>query len=740
MNAYYCLRVSILFVLVTIVSAQTSADTKRKNEINDVRRLGLYSDCTEPAACTADQLRQEFMIVVERGSKDDVLRVIAKLKKLGFLDNIDGYSPLAWTIGRGRSEVVTMLLQKGADPLAVDRNGRLVLYSAIATAYSSSPELPSKVVKCVRLVLENALHTGRMPPTPPLDASIVFYGGARKPNLELLKLFIKYGAEPNRKGWYFYEGSPLDAAINKNSLEAVRVMIAPGSHITQRELDEKAFGALTKQKTELLRIFHSAGANPKRYIDANPKILFDAARPGGSVETLEFLLKNKANPNAVEREGSKRTLIFATGFDPEKMALLFKYGADPNTKDEYTILANVLFHYGTEISIPSATSGQASRRYDKVSLVKFLLDHGANPNIDNGGWGQWGALGLTRREDKEVIELLIKRGATLHHEAGKSAMFPQIKQKYGEVTAHHALGSITIATAFLERDDLALALLARDGRVNPADKLALLEATRRGWDELAVALIHAGTDPNVADASGVTPLAMAERRKDKSLIKALLAAGAKPSEQTVKLTFTIDAGGEFETAVAKEIDDVIFLDPPRFAFGRSEETSFALYGEGINKYEEVKCERSVKFSIIANMGIAGGIGVGVCRKEAIRMHDLAGHAQQEIELLFEALAKDGAKIDKPKAAELGWLYVKKSYSDGSLVHYFPVIAVGHGILSAPTVLLISKQKDQAIIVQANVTNLCGEGRSMQNQTPLCSDTQAALIDIARRLYVRFDEK
>lgn len=682
-------------------------------------------------------------MAITDGGKDDVLSVLAKLRNVNFVDAGSGRTPLSLATKWGKSETVAALLGKGADPLAVDRDGRPFLYTDIIDVYSRGTEFRPEVVKCVRMILEKAARLGRLPSEPPLDASVVFFPGAEKPNLELLRLFLKHGAEPSRKGWYSYDGnSPLDVAIAKDNLEAVRIMIGSGSHISQPDLDERAFHALKKQRSELLAVLRSAGADPKRYINANPKILFEAASHEGSIEALEFLLKNGADPNTPKHEKLGSTPIFSAGFDPEKLRLLLKYGADPNFKDNgYTLLARVLFYYGKEISVTSSSvSGKAPRVYSKVLLVNLLLDHGADLNADNGGLGQWGALGLARREDKKVIELLIKRGATLSYEVGRPTLTPQPKAKYGSATlGDKATGPITIAVDILERDDLALALIARDGKVGPRDRLALLQAARRGWRKVAQGLLRAGADPNVADAEGLTPLAMAERRKDEPLVKMLIAAGAKPSPQPVP-RHKIDAGGEFETTAATEIDDVIFLDPPRFYLvspeGPPEEVSFALYGKGLNQFEQVKCERSVAFSIVANAGIAGGISVGVCSREAKRLRELAPTAKQGIDMLFDQLAKGGMKTDQLELRKLGWIYEKKAGPNRSDIYYFPVIVIGHGILSAPTVVLVSEKGDQAIIVQADIMNLCGEGRNMRSQTPLCSDTKGAITEIAKRLFVR----
>ncbi len=715
-------------------------------------------------------------MLIEYGSKDDVLQVLSKLGSVHFYSKDSFGPPLSVAMRMRRPEIVAALLDMYADPLGIDRDGRMSLYNAILSTYSEKGELPPEFIQCVRMVLEAATRQRRMPPRPPLDATIIFHSAAKKPSLELLELFLAHGADPTQPGGFSnHANTALGAAIATDNLNAVRIMVGPGSRIVQPVLDKAAFDALLKRKLELLAVLRSGGADPVRYVKTKPRILSDAVRsegiatlellfksgidtaaledmmfgaasPEGSIKVLKFLLEKGANPNALKSEKHRGTPIFVTGFDPEKIRLLLKHGADPNFMgDGYTLLANVLFHYGKEISVTSPSlPGEAPRTYSKVSLVNLLLNHGADPNADNGNWGRWGALGLTRREDKEVIDLLVKRGATLSYRNGLM-LPPQFRDKYGSATpGDNAPGPITIAVDILNRDDIALALLARDGKVSPKDRLALLEATRRGWREVAYSLLRAGADPNVANVDGLTPLAMAERRRDEALIKALIAAGAKPSAQAVKPLYEIGGWSDFDKAVAKEVDEVAFFDPPRFTLNLympKKAPSFALYGKNINQYEEVKCERSVGFTIIANAGIVGNINVGVCAQEARRLRELAVSAKQGMDMLLDVLTKDGMGVNKGELAKFGWVFDKQVGPNQSEIFYFPVIVVGHGVLGAPTVVLASKNNDnEAIIVQASIMNLCGENRAMQSQTPLCTDTKSAITDIALRLFARVGDK
>ena len=100
------------------------------------------------------------------------------------------------------------------------------------------------------------------------------------------------------------------------------------------------------------------------------------------------------------------------------------------------------------------------------------------------------------------------------------------------------------------------------------------------------------------------------------------------------------------------------------------------------------------------------------------------------------MLSQGGGVDRTKLAQMGWAHDKSVTPDGSEVHYFPMIWIGHGIGVIPTIVVIPRSGSPAIVVQADVSHLCGMA-GMKTQTPLCSDTRKALGDIALRVEGRY---
>jgi hypothetical protein len=192
----------------------------------------------------------------------------------------------------------------------------------------------------------------------------------------------------------------------------------------------------------------------------------------------------------------------------------------------------------------------------------------------------------------------------------------------------------------------------------------------------------------------------------------------------------------FAAAAAKDLHDLGRFDRPDFSLAIGGDPTFAFYGAEINRFEQVKCEDSASFEFIAKANQAGGLRVGVCTRELKRVRAFAVAAEPALESLLAQLGQSGAQFDRATLAELGWLYANSAGPGGADEHYFPLLAVGHGVLVLPTVVLLPKTGQRAVVVQADLNHLCGENLGMKARTPLCSDTRGTLTAMARRVAAR----
>lgn len=220
-----------------------------------------------------------------------------------------------------------------------------------------------------------------------------------------------------------------------------------------------------------------------------------------------------------------------------------------------------------------------------------------------------------------------------------------------------------------------------------------------------------------------------------SLARVLLAlvavAGTAAAQTPVQ---QIPPDPDFVALAAGEINAVVAFTPPDFTLAlRNQEAGFAFYGKEVNTLEGVRCERQAGFEFVAQANLTGGLQVGVCTSEAKRVRALATTAPVALDRLLAQLPQ----IDAKARAQLGLTFNRQVAANRTQEYAFPVMALGHGVLVAQTVVLVTDGARRAIVVQAETHKLCENYGGLKDKTPLCRDTRRALTDIARRLEARF---
>ena len=235
--------------------------------------------------------------VIQNGTFDSVKWLLEKGAKPDLPDPTYGLSPLHFAVRRGDTAIMEILLAAGADP-----NRR-----------SKDVSLP------------NNLMGGSLMNSTPLEAVAVVW----PINLELVKLLLRHGANPN------LEGSKIGKAL---------------AYAMDRDME---------RALEMVKVFGDSGF---RMTDP---VLLRIALQNKDWNTIELLLKYGANPNS---HGSLLARACADG-EPARIALLLKAGADVNEMIDKKGLIRL------------AVEGKTAER--ALPTVKILMDAGAKPEE---GW------------------------------------------------------------------------------------------------------------------------------------------------------------------------------------------------------------------------------------------------------------------------------------------------------------------------------------------------------------------
>ena len=296
-------------------------------------------------------------------------------------------------------------------------------------------------------------------------------------NLEAVKRLLAAGADPNKTD--VMGGTPLMAA---QDIRIMRLLVEHGANVNA-QTSPMGFTPLLlslDRGTDALQLLldHGADINKPAFSSLTP-LMYALIRSENSVSTARILIRHGANLRAKTRNGAT-VLMFACrcwgytrseGFDgapPDILQACLNAGEDVNACDDYgdTALLWILQTTGVENN----------------ALVRFLLRHGANPNVQNQG-RETPLLCAVRDTELQIVRMLLQRGAKAD---------------------------------------------TRDaGGATP-----LLWAVGRDAPTLAALLIKAGAKVNVSDAIGTTPLNWACSIGSPKMVRLLLAHGANVSVPT----------------------------------------------------------------------------------------------------------------------------------------------------------------------------------------------------------------
>lgn len=355
----------------------------------------------------------------------------------------------------------------------------------------------------------------QMPPTGPLSAAEV----------NIIKDWIDQGAEwPDALSGEI--PPPPPDAVAGQMMDALR----RGDHQTFQKLIHDQPGHVNKKGP--------AGSTPLMY-----------ASLYGDVDSVRQLLKLGAGPN-LQNEAGATALMWATD-NLEIVTELVEHGADVNAKsgDSRTPLM------------------VACGRYGAAPVVKYLLDHGANPSAHSPGLGgdMTPLAEAAYVGDETVLRMLLARGADVKAAGPNPLLFAIVSR---------CSGCIDLFMGSAEKDDLSLqalldspplndtravnSLLEHGANVNAKDPdgntlLMLVSACDEASLDTVKRLIAGGADVNAKNPHGQTALNFASAHGKTAVVNLLVESGAKDSGTTAAQQLDFKPAGSVREAIQRSI-------------------------------------------------------------------------------------------------------------------------------------------------------------------------------------------
>ena len=152
----------------------------------------------------------------------------------------------------------------------------------------------------------------------------------------------------------------------------------------------------------LQALYRGEGEQVEKLLAVDPELdVFEAAALGRAERLRELLDEDPSRANAFGDDGFHPLGLACFFGHPEAARLLLERGADVNALSTNEHVQTAAIHAA------AAAAGDETTRYE---LVKLALEHGADPNLPQGGGFR--AIDAARQNgDARVEQLLVEHGA-----------------------------------------------------------------------------------------------------------------------------------------------------------------------------------------------------------------------------------------------------------------------------------------------------------------------------------------
>jgi ankyrin repeat protein len=475
--------------------------------------------CIAIPACSQD-LNARLTAASRTSDTAEVRKLLAEGANPNAMDK-NGRTPLMEASSGGYTDTVRVLLEKGADVNAKDMVGWTALFWA---AFSRRTET-------VRALLDR----GADAEARDNEGRTALFWTASSGYTDTVRVLLAKGANVNAKdnhGW-----TPLMSAANLGHLETARALLDKHADVHVRDKDGNTAQSLAEKYrfSNIATLLQNAAEAPqdKRSKD---KIAIVPAEPSANsaavsaplpdpkkgAASLSVPVASPTTPVPSKSETLNQELLHAADAgDTVEVLSLIREGAGVNARDAtygntammraagrgYSDTARALIEKGGEVD-GTDNSGHTALMVAAfggyTNTVRLLVEKGADVNArDTDGWTPLFWAVFSRRTD--VVRFLLEKGA------GANA-----KNKHDDTPLIHAAygGDVdTLAVLLEHHPDL--------NAKNDMGRTALIEAVRQEHPEAVRLLLEGGAAADIQDQEGSTALSLATKQASSSIVALL---------------------------------------------------------------------------------------------------------------------------------------------------------------------------------------------------------------------------
>ena len=478
-----------------------------------------------------------------QSNTENACKIIEALTKAGLKLEVDSsencflFSAISQISNEDKcATIVEKLLALGADANSKDRSGNTVM---MKTIYADE----KKALRILEILLKNDadINAVNISKDNALGAAI------QREKKAIVKFLLENGADVNHE-YSTYSGKTktlLTTAIENGDTELVELLLLHKAKIdkdkARQALKSAIFGAKYDSSkipacSKMIELLVNKGKVDVNCVDEKGEsILFELTGENAELQeaVVKVLKSLGADFNKRNNDGKTALLNSINHYDTESAlrfaSILLKNKADANAVDKD---GNTLLHL--------AASSYSDRKAD---FVAFMVKNGADVNKVNKK--KQTALHIALDNDNpKTVQLLLEAGAVPDAPGTKSLLFntkvdlkmyKKFIEKSSDLNAKNDKGQTPIMAALEyvkytpKLADYAQALLEKGIDVNATDKKgnsALSYACKAGNFAVAKSLIEKGANVNIADSEGNTLLIQAAAGESIELVKLLVEKGA----------------------------------------------------------------------------------------------------------------------------------------------------------------------------------------------------------------------
>ncbi|KAM6441697.1 poly [ADP-ribose] polymerase tankyrase-2 isoform 2-T2 [Liasis olivaceus] len=491
---------------VCIVLLQHGADPSIRN--TDGRTALDLADPSAKAVLTGEYKKDELLESARSGNEEKLMALLTPLNVNCHASDGRKSTPLHLAAGYNRVKIVQLLLQHGADVHAKDKGDLVPLHNACSYGHYEVTELLVKHGACVNamdLWQFTPLHEAASKNRVEVCSLLLSYGA--DPTLLNChnKSTIDLAPTPQLKERLAYEfkGHSLLQAARESDVNRVKKHLSleivnfkhPQTHETPLHCAAASHYPKRKQVCELL-LRKGANINEKTKDFLTP---LHVASEKAHNDVVEVVVKHEAKVNALDNLGQTSLHRAAHCGHLQTCRLLLSFGCDPSivSLQGFTAsqMGNESIQQLLQEGVPLGNSEadrqllEAAKAGDVDTVKKLCTTHSVNCRDIEGRQSTplHFAAGYNR---VSVVEYLLQHGADVH-----------AKDKGGLVPLHNACS--------YGHYEVAELLVKHGAVVNVADLwkfTPLHEAAAKGKYEICKLLLQHGADPTKKNRDGNTPL------------------------------------------------------------------------------------------------------------------------------------------------------------------------------------------------------------------------------------------